>query len=495
MKKYILSLDQGTTSSRAILFTLDGTPVYTVQREFTQYFPMSGWVEHDAMEILSTELGAARECMLYVGADASEIASLGITNQRETVIMWDRATGAPVYHAIVWQCRRTAEYCDELIQNGLGELIKSKTGLLPDAYFSATKIKWLLDNVEGVRERAKRGEILVGTVDTWLLWNLTSGQIFATDVTNASRTMLYNIHEMRWDDDLLKLFDIPSSILPEVLPSSGVFGFADSKYFGAEIPISGIAGDQQAALIGQSCTEPGEVKNTYGTGAFLLMNTGNTPVASKSGLLTTVAWQIGNEVTYALEGSVFVCGSVIQWLRDELKIIDTATESEKIAMTVDSTDGVYLIPAFVGLGAPYWDSYARGAIVGLSRGTSRAHIVRAALEAIAYETCDVLEAMKNDTEGSIHSLAVDGGASANNFLMQIQSDLSGLKIRRPVCTESTALGAAMLSALGVGIYSSPKQTAEAHKIEREFSPAIREDERQRMLSGWHEAVSRVLTRK
>lgn len=494
MKKYILALDQGTTSSRAIIFREDGTPVHTVQREFTQYFPKNGWVEHDAMEILSTELGAARECMLYIGADASDVSCIGITNQRETVVMWDKQTGEPVYHAIVWQCRRTAEYCDELLREGMGEMIKSRTGLLPDAYFSATKIKWLLDNIAGLRGRAERGEILVGTVDTWLLWNLTSGKVFATDVTNASRTMLYNIHKMEWDDELLRFFGIPSCILPRVMPSSGIFGCADAKFFGSEIPISGIAGDQQSALFGQACIETGDVKNTYGTGAFLLMNTGNRPVASRSGLLTTVAWQIGKETTYALEGSVFVCGSVIQWLRDELKIIDSAAETEEIAKSVTSTDGVYLVPAFVGLGAPYWDPYARGALLGVSRGTSRAHIVRAALEGIAFETCDVLSAMENDVGVRIHSLAVDGGASANNFLMQTQADFAGVKILRPVCTESTALGAAMLAALGVGIYYTPSEIAAHHKVEREFSPEITTEARELALSGWHDAVNRVLKR-
>ena len=452
MKRYILALDQGTTSSRAILFDREQTLVQVAQREFTQHYPKAGWVEHDANEIWATQLSVAVEAMQKLGITAADIAAIGITNQRETTIVWDRRTGEPVFNAIVWQCRRTSEYCDSLKAKGLGEVIRQKTGLVLDAYFSATKLKWILDNVPGARERAERGELCFGTVDTWLMWKLSGGRIFATDYSNASRTMLFNINTLKWDEDILRLMDIPACMLPEVRPSSGIFGYADRRFLGGEIPIAGAAGDQQAALFGQACFDPGEAKNTYGTGCFLLMNTGKKPVFSKNGLVTTIAWGMDGGVDYALEGSIFVAGAAIQWLRDELKLIESAADSQYMAMKVSDTNGCYVVPAFTGLGAPHWDQYARGCIVGLSRGCNKYHIIRATLDSLCYQVNDVLRAMQADSGIPLNALKADGGASANDYIMQTQADIINAPVIRPRCVETTAMGAAFLAGLAVGYW-------------------------------------------
>ena len=493
MKGYRMALDQGTTSSRCIIFDYDGNVVASASREFAQHFPAPGWVEHDALDILSSQLTAAREALERSGLSATDIAAIGITNQRETTILWDKHSGMPICPAIVWQCRRTAPLCDQLRADGCEEMIRSRTGLPIDPYFSATKLVWMLDNIPGARERAERGELLFGTVDSFLIYHLTGGRVHATDPSNAARTLLYNIHTLTFDAELLRLFRIPSCILPKVLPSAGHFGETDASVFGAPIPITGVAGDQQAALFGQCCFEAGMAKNTYGTGGFLLMNTGSTPVRSAHGLLTTVGWQIGNEVSYVLEGSVFVCGAALQWLRDGLGILVSAKESEQIAASVPDTNGVYFVPALAGLGTPYWDAYARGSIVGLTRGTTRAHIVRATLEAMAFQTVDVLDAMREDAGTPPKALRVDGGASANALLLSLQSDLSGLLIHRPACIETTALGAANLAGLAAGVYSDLSEIAAHSRIAATFSPAIDETERQERLAKWHKAVEATRT--
>ena len=492
MPKYIMSLDQGTTSCRCILFNRKGEIISLAQKEFKQIYPNPGWVEHDAMEIWAIQVGVAQEAMRQVGAEYHDIAAIGITNQRETTIVWDKQTGRPVYKAIVWQCRRTAEYCDELKAEGLAEMIRQKTGLFVDAYFSATKLQWILDHVERGRERAEKGELLFGTVDSWLIWKLTKGRVHVTDYSNAARTMLFNIAELRWDEELLAIFDIPKAMLPEVLPSAHAYGETDPLIFGGAIPIASAAGDQQAALFGQACFRPGNAKNTYGTGGFLLMNTGKQPVYSKNGLLTTIAWGFDDEVHYALEGSIFVAGAAVQWLRDELKIIDKASDTEALALGVPDTNGVYFVPAFVGLGAPYWDPYARGIITGLTRGANRSHLVRAALEAIAYQTSDVLTAMQEDSGIRLAALKVDGGASENRFLMQFQADIMGTPVERPVNRESTALGAAYLAGLTVGYWESLADVEENRSIDKIFEPDMDEAKRINLLQGWHEAVSRCL---
>ncbi|SDB46851.1 glycerol kinase [Ruminococcaceae bacterium FB2012] len=487
MKKYILALDQGTTSSRAVLFEKSGRIAGVSQLEYTQIYPGNGWVEHDANEIFSSQLTAAREVLKKCGASVKDISAVGITNQRETTILWDKNTGEPVCNAIVWQCRRTSDICEGYKAQGLEKFFRDKTGLLIDPYFSATKIKWILNNVPGVRERADRGEILFGTVDCWLIWKLTGGKVHATDMSNASRTMLFNIHTLKWDKEILGLLGIPESILPAVVPSSGEIGVCDASMFGAEIPITGCAGDQQAALFGQKCFNKGDVKNTYGTGGFLLMNIGSTPVASNNGLLTTVGWGIGDQVTYALEGSVFIAGAAVKWLRDEMGLITTAAESERIASSVESTEGVYIVPAFTGLGAPYWNPDARGIITGLTRGSGRAHIVRAVLEAIAYQTADVLKAMEEDV-GRLGSIRVDGGASSNNFLMQFQSDILGMDISRPENVESTAIGAAFLAGLASGFWSGIDEIISLGGSFEKFSPVMSESQRVEHLKGWAKAV-------
>lgn len=491
MPKYLMALDQGTTSSRCIIFDADQHIVAVAQQEFPNYFPAPGWVEHDPREIWSSQLAVMQQALRRSGLSASDIAAIGITNQRETTMLWDRRTGEPVYNAIVWQCRRTADYCDNLKAAGLTDRIRSKTGLIIDSYFSATKIKWILDNVPGVRERAERGELMFGTVDTWLIYKLTGGRVHATDPSNASRTMLFNIREMRWDSELLELFGIPEQLMPEVLPSSGLFGYTDPSLLGSSVSVAGVAGDQQAALFGQCCFGTGEVKNTYGTGGFMLMNTGTEPVFSENGLLTSIAWSRGGQVNYALEGSVFVCGAAVQWLRDGLGLIAGAAESERVAAEVPDSEGVYFVPAFVGLGAPYWDPYARGALLGLTRATGRAHVVRAVLEAMAYQTVDVLELMQREAGISLSSLKVDGGACANNLLLSFQADVSGLPIIRPACIETTALGAANLAGLAVGVFDSEQEIAQHWQVERRFDPQMSVDERSRRLSGWHKAVDRT----
>ncbi|HPB80023.1 MAG TPA: glycerol kinase GlpK [Sedimentibacter sp.] len=490
-KKYVLALDQGTTSSRAILFDRNGRIVNISQKEFTQLYPNPGWVEHNPLEIWETQLNAAKEAIKYI--DVSEIACIGITNQRETTILWDKNTGKPVYNAIVWQSRQTSDICDDLKKSGLEPYIKENTGLVIDAYFSGTKIKWILDNVEGARERAEKGEILFGTVDTWLLWNLTGGKAHITDYSNASRTMIYNIKNLRWDEKILGILDIPSEILPEVRQSSEIYANTNAEIFGAEIPISGIAGDQQAALFGQLCFQEGMVKNTYGTGCFMLMNTGEKIVQSHKGLITTIAWGLQGKVEYALEGSVFVAGAAIQWLRDELKIIHEAADSEYFANKVKDTKGVYVVPAFTGLGAPYWDMYARGAIVGLTRGAGRNHIIRATLESIAYQTKDIIEAMIEDSGINLTVLKVDGGASANNFLMQFQSDILNVNIERPEITETTALGAAYLAGLATGFWKSKGEVIQNWSMNKKFKPSINDDERNRLYSGWKKAVKKAMS--
>lgn len=491
MPKYMMALDSGTTSNRCILFDRAGRIVSVAQREFTQYFPQPGWVEHDANEIWATLLGVAVEAMQMAGAAAADIAAIGITNQRETTIVWDKATGEPVHHAIVWQCRRTSEYCDELRARGLTARFREKTGLVLDAYFSATKLHWLLENVPGVRERAAKGELLFGTVETWLIWKLTGGRAHVTDYSNASRTMLFNINTLDWDEEILAELNIPRSMLPKPLPSSGLFGTTDTSLLGGEIPITGAAGDQQAALFGQTCFQPGEAKNTYGTGCFLLMNTGEKPVFSQNGLVTTIAWGLGEKVTYALEGSIFVAGAAIQWLRDEMKLIANAAESEAVAQEVTDTNGCYVVPAFTGLGAPYWDQYARGAIVGLTRGCNRAHIVRATLDSLTYQTYDVLNAMRADSGIALASLKVDGGASANNYLMQTQADVIGAPVLRPTCVESTAMGAAYLAGLAVGFWRDQAEIRKIWAVDRTFEPQLDAKSRDARLHGWHRAVQRA----
>ena len=491
MPKYMMALDSGTTSNRCILFDRAGRIVSVAQREFTQYFPQPGWVEHDANEIWATLLGVAVEAMQMAGAAAADIAAIGITNQRETTIVWDKATGEPVHHAIVWQCRRTSEYCDELRARGLTARFREKTGLVLDAYFSATKLHWLLENVPGVRERAAKGELLFGTVETWLIWKLTGGRAHVTDYSNASRTMLFNINSLDWDEEILAELNIPRSMLPKPLPSSGLFGTTAPSLLGGEIPITGAAGDQQAALFGQTCFQPGEAKNTYGTGCFLLMNTGEKPVFSQNGLVTTIAWGLGEKVTYALEGSIFVAGAAIQWLRDEMKLIANAAESEAVAQEVADTNGCYVVPAFTGLGAPYWDQYARGAIVGLTRGCNRAHIVRATLDSLTYQTYDVLNAMRADSGIALASLKVDGGASANNYLMQTQADVIGAPVLRPTCVESTAMGAAYLAGLAVGFWRDQAEIRKIWAVDRTFEPQLDAKSRDARLHGWHRAVQRA----
>lgn len=489
MCRYVLALDQGTSSSRAILFDKSGSSVAVSQREFTQIFPQPGWVEHDPMEIWSSQYAVLQDVTGKAGN--GEIAAIGITNQRETTIVWDASTGKPICNAIVWQDRRTSAFCDSLKSAGWAEKIRSKTGLLIDAYFSGTKIKWILDNVEGARERAERGELRFGTVDSWLVWNLTGGKVHVTDVTNASRTMLFNIHELKWDQQLLQLLGIPSSMMPEVRSNSEIYGYAELS--GRQVPIAGMAGDQQAALFGQMCTEPGSVKNTYGTGCFLLMNTGRIPVKSQNNLLTTIAWKLGDEVNYALEGSIFVAGSVVQWLRDGLGIIKSSSEIEALASQVPDNGGVYFVPALTGLGAPYWDPYAKGSLTGITRGTVAAHIARAALEGIAFQTMDIVEAMQKDSGIVLGELKVDGGASRNNLMMQFQSDILNTKVIRPVETETTARGAAYLAGLAVGFWSSVEQLRVQWTAEREFIPEAPVEVVARAKSGWAEAVSRTLT--
>ncbi|MBQ1546864.1 MAG: glycerol kinase GlpK [Lachnospiraceae bacterium] len=488
MSKYIMALDAGTTSNRCILFDKEGNVCSMAQKEFRQYFPNPGWVEHNANEIWASQLSVATEAMATIGATAQDIAGIGITNQRETVIVWDRETGEPVYNAIVWQCRRTSEMADELKKKGLTEEIRQKTGLLIDAYFSATKIKWILDNVPFAREKADAGKLVFGTVETWLIWKLTKGRVHVTDYSNAARTMLFNINTLEWDKDILKELTIPESMLPEAKPSSCVYGNADSSYFGAEIPIAGAAGDQQAALFGQTCFSEGEAKNTYGTGCFLLMNTGEKPVFSKNGLLTTIAWGLDGKVNYALEGSIFVAGAAIQWLRDGMRLIDSAEETEYFASRVNGTHGTYVVPAFTGLGAPHWDQYARGTIVGITRGTNKNHIIRATLESIAYQVCDVIDAMKADSGIDLRTLRVDGGASANNFLMQFQADMLDRPVNRPVCVESTALGAAYLAGLAVGYWDSKEEVVKNVQLDKVFTPSIDPKERETKRKGWEKAV-------
>ncbi|MCE5347234.1 MAG: glycerol kinase GlpK [Bacteroidales bacterium] len=488
MGKYILAFDQGTTSSRAIVFDRNGLPVTTAQKEFTQHYPKPGWVEHDPLEIWSTQAGVAMEAIAKAGIESSAIEAIGITNQRETTIVWDRITGNPVYNAIVWQDRRTADFCDKLKENGQSHTILKKTGLIVDAYFSATKIRWILDNVKGARVLAEKGQLAFGTVDSWLIWNLTRGELHVTDVSNASRTMLFNIHSLKWDEELLNIFNIPSSMLPEVRSSSEIYG-RTSGQFSSSIPIAGIAGDQQAALFGQMCIEPGMVKNTYGTGCFMMMNIGTKPIESKSKLLTTVAWRIGKETHYALEGSIFIGGAVVQWLRDGLGIIKKSSDIEKMAAKVKDSDGVYFVPAFAGLGAPHWNQHARGTMVGITRGSTSAHIARAALDSIAYQTLEVLLAMQNDSEIDIRELRVDGGATVNNQLMQFQADLLQAKVVRPKITETTALGAAYLAGLAVNYWSNIGEIRQQWQVDRTFSPQIEASDTHLLIKGWHRAVN------
>ena len=488
--KYLMALDQGTTSSRCVMFDAGGNIVGQAQKEHEQIFPKPGWVEHDPQEILSAQLSVATEAMVKLGVTAADVAAMGITNQRETTIVWERATGKPVYNAIVWQCRRTAEYCDELVRVGFDCAIKEKTGLIVDAYFSATKLRWILENVSGARAKAENGDLLFGTVDTWLIWNLTNGRVHGTDYTNAARTMMFNIHTLEWDEDILRELNIPVCMLPEVLPSSHVYGVTDF-FQGGEIPIAGVAGDQHAALFGQCCFAPGMVKNTYGTGCFILMNTGETAVVSNHGLLTTIAWGVGGKVEYALEGSVFIAGAAVQWLRDGLRIIGHAADTEELATSVDDSAGVYVVPAFVGLGAPYWDQRARGIIVGLTRGVEQEHIVRATLESLAYQSYDVIKAMEADC-GEVRSIRVDGGAAGNDFLMQFQANILDVAVTRPVVTESTALGVSYLAGLGVGFFAGLDEVRSRAQVDRVFVPGMGEGERVGLLAGWHEAVKRCM---
>ncbi len=494
MDKYIMALDLGTTSCRCIIFDKNGRICSAAQKEFTQYFPQPGWVEHDAEEIWATQTGLMYEAMSKIDITINEIAGIGITNQRETTVLWDKETGRPVHKAIVWQCRRTAGYCDELKKLGMAEFFRSKTGLVLDAYFSATKLRWLLDNAIGARERAEKGELLFGTVDSWIIWKLTGGKVHVTDYSNASRTMLFNIHTLKWDEEILRVLKIPQQILPEVKPSSHVYGYTDSKLFGREVPIAGAGGDQQCALFGQTCFGRGEVKNTYGTGGFMLMNTGTAPVNSHNGLVTTIAWGVDDKVEYALEGSIFVAGAAVQWLRDELGLIRDAAESEVLAKSVPDANGCYVVPAFVGLGAPYWDQYARGAIVGLTRGVNRNHIVRATLESIAYQVNDVLMAMQEDSGMPITSLRVDGGACDNDFLMQFQADILNTSVVRPYCIETTAMGAAYLAGLAVGYWRSKEEILANHVIAAEFKPQMGQAKRESLLQGWHNAVKAASVR-
>ena len=488
MAKYVMALDAGTTSNRCILFDEKGKMCSVAQKEFTQYFPKPGWVEHDASEIWSTQLGVAVEAMSKIGASAEDIAAIGITNQRETAIVWDRHTGEPVYRAIVWQCRRTSEYCDSLKEKGLTEVFRKKTGLIIDAYFAGTKVKWILDNVPGAREKAEKGDLLFGTVETWLIWKLTKGAVHVTDYSNASRTLLFNINTLDWDEDILKELNIPRCMLPKPMPSSCVYGCADPAFFGGKIPIGGAAGDQQSALFGQTCFTPGDAKNTYGTGCFLLMNTGEEPVFSENGLVTTIAWGINGKVYYALEGSIFVAGAAIQWLRDELRVIDSAADSEYMAKKVKDTHGCYVVPAFTGLGAPYWDQYARGTIVGLTRGVNKYHIIRATLESIAYQAHDVIKAMEADAGIRLNGLKVDGGASANDFLMQTQADMIQAPVKRPSCVETTAMGAAYLAGLAVGYWRDQEEVRANWSIDRTFEPEITVEEQEKRMKGWKKAV-------
>ena len=488
MAKYIMALDAGTTSNRCILFDEKGTMCSVAQREFKQYFPTPGWVEHDADEIWASQLGVAVEAMNMIGVTARDIAAIGITNQRETVIVWDKYTGEPVYHAIVWQCRRTSEYCDSLKAKGLTDLFRQKTGLVIDAYFSATKIRWILENVPGARQRAEQGDLLFGTVETWLIWKLTKGEVHVTDYSNASRTMLFNINTLEWDEEILNELNIPRCMLPEVKPSSCIYGRTDASYLGGSIPIAGAAGDQQAALFGQTCFGAGEAKNTYGTGCFLLMNTGEKPVFSRNGLVTTIAWGLDGKVTYALEGSIFVAGASVQWLRDEMRLIDSAQDSEYMAKKVKDTNGCYVVPAFTGLGAPHWDQYARGTIVGITRGVNKYHIIRATLESIVYQVNDVLEAMKADAGIELAALKVDGGASANDFLMQTQADIINAPVKRPGCVETTAMGAAYLAGLAVGYWKDKEEVKKNWAVDQVFYPEITEEERKTRIKGWNKAV-------
>lgn len=491
MSRYVLALDQGTTSSRAILFDNEQNIIAVRQREFEQLYPQQGWVEHDPMEIWSSQYGVMNEVVAQSGVDAHDITAIGITNQRETTILWEKATGRPIYNAIVWQCRRTAPLVDELLsQPGMAEYIKENTGLVPDAYFSATKIKWILDHVPGARERAQAGEILFGTVDSWLVWKLTGGKVHVTDRTNASRTMLYNIHKLDWDDTLLNALDIPRAMLPRVTDSSEIYGYTD--LCGVQVPVAGIAGDQQAALFGQGCFSKGEAKNTYGTGCFLLMNTGDTICRSKNGLLTTIAISLNGKVEYALEGSVFVAGASIQWLRDEMRMLKSAPQSEEYCTAVNDTAGVYMVPAFAGMGAPYWNQYVRGTIVGLTRGTSKEHFIRATVESLAYQVYDVLEAMQKDSGITLHTLKVDGGASANNFLMQFQSDILNTEVIRPQCIETTALGVAYLAGLAVGYWKDREEISQNWRVDKRFYPEMEEDGRKKRIRGWKRAVKCAL---
>jgi len=488
MSKYIMALDSGTTSNRCILFDKEGKVCSVAQKEFTQYFPQPGWVEHDADEIFSSQLEVARQALQNIGASAADIAAIGITNQRETTILWDRRTGRPVCNAIVWQCRRTAPFCDELRQEGWVDTIRQKTGLVIDPYFSGTKIHWMLENVPGARELAQQGDLLFGTVETWLIWKLTDGRVHVTDYSNASRTMLFNIHTLQWDAEILARLNIPESVLPTPVPSSSLYGYTDAAFLGAPIPIAGAAGDQQAALFGQACFQPGQSKCTYGTGAFLLMNTGSKPIASQNGLVTTIAWGLNGEVTYALEGSIFVAGAAIQWLRDELRFIDSAADSEYMARKVSDTNGCYVVPAFTGLGAPYWDAYARGSIVGLTRGTNKNHIIRATLDSIAYQVSDVLRAMEADAGIGLGELKADGGAAANSYLLQTQADINGAPVLRPKCVETTAMGAAYLAGLAVGFWKDQDEIQQYWAIDRRFPPEITDDQRAHRIQGWQKAV-------
>jgi len=497
--KYLMALDQGTTSSRCILFDKSGKIQSITQKEFTQIFPQTGWVEHNPMEIWSSQISVATEAKAKIGASASDIVAIGIANQRETTIVWNKNTGKPIYNAIVWQCRRTSEYCDSLKDSGFSQKINEKTGLIVDAYFSGTKVRWILENVSGAREQAERGELLFGTVDTWLIWNLTKGKIHVTDYSNASRTMLFNIHTLKWDEDILKELNIPHNMLPQVNPSSFVHGYTDSSMLGGEIKIAGIAGDQQAALFGQCCHEEGMVKNTYGTGCFILMNTGDNAISSKNGLLTTIAWGLNEKdekgekngkVEYALEGSVFIAGAAIQWLRDGLRIIDRASFTETYSAQVEDSNGVYVVPAFVGLGAPYWDQYARGIIVGLTRGVEKEHFIRATVESLAYQSYDVIKAMEADAGIDLKAIRVDGGASANNFLMQFQADILGVDVIRPVVIESTALGVVYLAGLAVGFYTDKNDIKNNVTVDRTFNPIMSKEESSILIKGWQEAVKR-----
>ena len=489
MAKYIMALDSGTTSNRCILFDKAGKVCSLAQKEFTQFFPQPGWVEHDADEIFTTQLEVARQAMQNIGATAADIAAIGITNQRETTIVWNKRTGQPISRAIVWQCRRTAGYCDRLVEQGLVEKIRRKTGLVIDPYFSGTKIRWMLENVPGAREQAEKGELLFGTVETWLIWKLTGGQVHVTDYSNASRTMLFNINTLEWDPEILEILEIPASMLPTPVPSSSIYGETEGELFGAPIPIAGAAGDQQAALFGQTCFAPGESKCTYGTGAFLLMNTGTMPIFSKNGLVTTIAWGLNGQVTYALEGSIFVAGAAVQWLRDEMRFIESAGDSEYMARKVPDTNGCYVVPAFTGLGAPHWDAYARGSVLGLTRGTNKYHIIRATLDSITYQTNDVLRAMEADAGIRLGALKVDGGAAANNYLMQTQSDISDAPVLRPRCVETTAMGAAYLAGLAVGYWENLSEIRKNWAIDRTFQPEIDEESRIQRVKGWKKAVA------